>query len=96
MLRQVFALLALLAVQRITLIRRKGRRGRQETPSILDMSLSDRHDAANIARLIQCQNLCGSFSLRAKKKQLTSSCQRHETLCHTERSLYLAQSRGEN
>ncbi len=49
MLRQVFALLALLAVQIITLIRRKGRRGRQETPSILDMGLPNCRDAANIA-----------------------------------------------
>ncbi len=75
--RPVFALLALLAVQIGTLIHREVRGGRQETPSILDMDLPNCRDAANIAWMIICHNLCGSF-LCALKQQ-TSSCHRHDT-----------------
>ena len=65
--RPAFAVLALSAVPIVTLIHRKERGGRQEPPSTLDMDMPNYHDAAKIARLIQCHNLCGSFSLRAKK-----------------------------
>ena len=46
--RRTFALLAISALQIGTLIHRKDRGGRQETPSILDMDLPNCRDLANM------------------------------------------------